>query len=304
MNATDPNAEMIGRIRRAPFYQTYEGAFQMATGLPLILVAEGQEDFYPCDHEVNRNRFCKMLLEGDHPCESCIVTHHRIMAESKTTARTTKCFAGLTETVVPVRLGHETLGYLRTGQVLTEPAAAEKFEQFEGMLREGGWTDEEVGELRKAYFASPVIDRERYACKTTLLSAFSLQLSGLMNRILVESRVDEPEIVVKGKEYILGNLQDKVTLEDVAHHVNVSSFYFSKLFRRVTGMTFTEYVNRQRVEWAMRELQHTSRRVTEVAYGVGYQSLSQFNRNFLKFVGLSPTEFRKGLLETRREAPG
>ena len=200
---------------------------------------------------------------------------------------------------MPIRMGHETLGYLRTGQVLTEDVAEEKFQQFEAMLKKGGWKDGELEELREVYCASPVIDAERYSCMATLLSAFALQLTGLVNRILLESRPDEPEIISKGKTYIMENLQDKISLEQVAHHVSVSSFYFSKLFRQVTGMTFTEYVNRQRVEWAKRELQHTNRRVTEVAYGVGYQSLSQFNRNFLKFVGLSPTEFRKELAVTR-----
>ncbi len=299
MSTTNPNTELIGRIRNTPFYQTYEKAFRTATGLPLILISEEDEQFYPCDQQVNRNRFCKMLMEADEPCEVCIVTHHRVVAEARLKPRTSQCFAGLAETVVPIRMGHETLGYLRTGQVLTEEAGIEKFGKFEGMLRKGGWEDGELEELREAYFASPVIDSDRYSCMTTLLSAFALQLTGLVNRILLESRPDEPEIISKGKTYILESLQDKITLEQVAHHVSVSSFYFSKLFRQVTGMTFTEYVNRQRVEWAKRELQHTNRRVTEVAYGVGYQSLSQFNRNFLKFVGLSPTEFRKELAVTR-----
>lgn len=299
MNATDPNIELIGRIRKTPFYQTYEKAFRTATGLPLILISEKEEQFYPCDHQVNRNRFCKMLMEAEPPCEACIVTHHRVVAEARLKPRSSECFAGLAETVVPVRMGHETLGYLRTGQVLSRAAATEKFEKFEGMLRNGGWSGRELEELREAYFGSPVIDPDRYSCMATLLSAFALQLTGLMNRILLESSPDEPEIISKGKTFIMENLQDKISLEQVAHHVSVSSFYFSKLFRQVTGMTFTEYVNRQRVEWAKRELQHTNRRVTEVAYGVGYQSLSQFNRNFLKFVGLSPTEFRKELALTR-----
>ena len=299
MNVASPHIELIGRIRNTPFYQTYEKAFQTATGLPLSLIAEGEEQFYPCDGQVNRNRFCRMLMEADEPCGVCIVTHHRVVAEARLKPRTSQCFAGLAETVVPIRMGHETLGYLRTGQVLMEEAAAQRFEKFEDLLAEGGWTNGNLEELRKAYFASPVIDADRYSCMATLLSAFALQLTGLVNRILLESRPDEPEIISKGKTYILENLQDKISLDQVARHVSVSSFYFSKLFRQVTGMTFTEYVNRQRVEWAKRELQHTNRRVTEVAYGVGYQSLSQFNRNFLKFVGLSPTEFRKELAATR-----
>jgi AraC-like DNA-binding protein len=73
----------------------------------------------------------------------------------------------------------------------------------------------------------------------------------------------------------------------------VSSFYFCKIFKKSTGMTLTEYVNRRRIEWAKRKLVNPQARVTEVAYEVGYQSLSQFNRSFLKYVGVSPTRFRE-----------
>ena len=89
MSTMNPNAELIGRIRSTPFYQTYEKAFRTATGLPLILISEQEEQFYPCDDQVNRNRFCKMLMEADDPCEVCIVTHHRVVADLR--ARDAAC---------------------------------------------------------------------------------------------------------------------------------------------------------------------------------------------------------------------
>lgn len=57
-------------------------------------------------------------------------------------------------------------------------------------------------------------------------------------------------------------------------------------------MTLTEYVNRRRVEWAKRKLINPNTRVTEVAFDVGFQSVSQFNRSFLKYAGVSPTRYR------------
>ena len=57
-------------------------------------------------------------------------------------------------------------------------------------------------------------------------------------------------------------------------------------------MTFTEYVNRKRIELAKGELKNTEKQITEIAYAVGFQSLSQFNRCFLKFVGESPRQYR------------
>ncbi len=116
-----------------------------------------------------------------------------------------------------------------------------------------------------------------------------------MNRILLEDRPVEPEAVRKAKAFIIDRLEERISLDTVAQQVNVSTYYFCKIFKQSTGMTFTEYVNRLRIEAAKCELLKPDRRITEVAYDVGYQSLSQFNRSFLKIVGESPTEFRKNM---------
>jgi len=61
---------------------------------------------------------------------------------------------------------------------------------------------------------------------------------------------------------------------------NTSTFYFCKLFKRATGLTFTDYVARVRVEKAKPLLLDRDRRVSEIAYDVGFQSLTHFNRVF------------------------
>ena len=65
-------------------------------------------------------------------------------------------------------------------------------------------------------------------------------------------------------------------------------------------MTLTEYVNRKRVEMAKRELLKPGAIITETALNVGYQSLSQFNRCFRRYVGEAPTQHRIHMLEQER----
>ena len=72
----------------------------------------------------------------------------------------------------------------------------------------------------------------------------------------------------------------------------MSESHFCRQFKIATGMTLTEYVNYARILWAKKELLKPSSRISEVAFMVGFQSLSQFNRCFAKFHGSSPTRYR------------
>ena len=65
--------------------------------------------------------------------------------------------------------------------------------------------------------------------------------------------------------------------------------------KRTTGLTFTDYLARVRIEKAKTLLHDRNRRVSEVAYDVGFQSLTHFNRVFRKIAGQSPTSYRKAV---------
>jgi AraC-like DNA-binding protein len=86
-----------------------------------------------------------------------------------------------------------------------------------------------------------------------------------------------------------------MSLGAVAQIVNMSATYFSEKFKEMTGINFVEYVARTRVEKARNLLLNPNRRVSEVAFEVGFQSLSQFNRAFKKMVGESPRDYRAKL---------
>ncbi|MFN0078590.1 MAG: helix-turn-helix transcriptional regulator [Prosthecobacter sp.] len=99
----------------------------------------------------------------------------------------------------------------------------------------------------------------------------------------------------KAKAYIHDHLAGSLSLESVAAAVSVSPFHFCKLFKRATGLTFTDFVNHVRVEKARRLLMRPACRITEIAYDVGFQSLSHFNRSFRRITAESPSEFRSRL---------
>ena len=290
--AIDSDERIYRKLADSPFYQTYRKAFMNATGLSLALVSADEELSRAGQADRFSNHFCKALNAGDRGCRSCLLAHHCLARSVNDKAETMTCFAGMRETMVPVRAGNRTVALLSTGQVFTTPASERSFEPVANQLARLGHDRKCLGSLESAWSETPEFGLEKYEGTVTILAAFALQLSDLLNRLLTEEVNSEPQIVVKAKRFVNAHLEEKLSLDSVAVHVGVSPFYFCKLFKQATDMTLTEYVNRRRIEWAKRKLINPNARVTEVAFDVGFQSVSQFNRSFLKYVGVSPTRYR------------
>ena len=147
----------------------------------------------------------------------------------------------------------------------------------------------------QAWETTPIIPNEKYNAIVRLLTFFAEQLSALINQIVLEKQNTEPPIVQKAREYIAINKTGPLSLRVVAKASGADVFHFCKVFKKSTGLTLTDYVARVRLEDARTQLLNPSRRVSEVAYDVGFQSLTQFNRMFKRVFGQSPTEFRGDL---------
>lgn len=93
-------------------------------------------------------------------------------------------------------------------------------------------------------------------------------------------------------DYIAANCADDLNLDDVAAMSGFSKFYFSKLFKQFTGVSFYKYVNQKRIERAAALLTDPENAITSVALSCGYNSLSSFIRMFKIVKGCTPTEFR------------
>src|SRR5580700_6760908 len=136
-----------------------------------------------------------------------------------------------------------------------------------------------------------------------LLEIFAQHLSVFANQIMIHQRTAEPPMISRAKSYITAHQADTISLEEISRVLNVSTFYFCKMFKKATGLTFTDYLGRVRVEKAKILLLNPHLRVSEIAYTVGFESLSHFNRVFRNLTGESPSHFRdKGSLRERKLA--
>jgi len=92
---------------------------------------------------------------------------------------------------------------------------------------------------------------------------------------------------------ITGDVAKPLLASGVAAELGMSESRFSRFFRRATGNTFTDFVNRVRVNRACQLLMETDRLVTHICYEVGFQNVANFNRRFRDIKGMTPSEFRQ-----------
>ncbi|MDQ6422029.1 AraC family transcriptional regulator [Paenibacillus sp. LHD-117] len=95
--------------------------------------------------------------------------------------------------------------------------------------------------------------------------------------------------------FIQDKFREELSLEDVAEHVHLNPYYFSKVFKQQTGETFIDFVTRLRIEKAKEMIRDGQFSLKEVCYMVGYKDPNYFSRVFKKVTGASPTEYRNQL---------
>jgi AraC-like DNA-binding protein len=195
---------------------------------------------------------------------------------------------------VPVRLGDKVIAFLQTGQILLHRPDAEQFSKVTRLLAEWG-SEADLKEVEKAWFSTTVLTTVQYESMLRLLQIFAGHLSQCASALALETGANEPEAVLKAKKIIKAASGEEITLGRVAKAVNVSAGYFSEMFHKATGMTFTDYVARVRVEKVKGLLKNPRLQITTIAYDTGFQSLSQFNRVFKQVTRTTPRAWRAGM---------
>ena len=102
----------------------------------------------------------------------------------------------------------------------------------------------------------------------------------------------EQERLRKIYDYIHANYSEKISIEDVASLANLGPEAFCRYFKRMTRLTFIEFLNRYRISQA-RRLLRIDNNISEVCFECGFESLSYFNRTFKKYNAETPSAFKK-----------
>lgn len=155
----------------------------------------------PLHGKRNEGPFCAIMAERSRTCGSCLAVQEKLSGAATLEPATTVCPAGLSETIVPVRLGDRLIGFLQTGQLFRKAPTQSQFERTARLLAEWGvGLDRAV--LRQAYFATRVMPARQHESVIKLLSIFVQHLSMLSNQILMQHQNAEPPVITRAKAYI------------------------------------------------------------------------------------------------------
>ncbi len=280
----------VEQMQASQLYGDYEQAFRETTGLPIALQPiEGWGLTFAGDPK--QNPFCSLLAGTNQSCAACLQHQAQLQQQAQLEPHTLKCFAGLCDTAVPVRVGENVIAFLHTGQVLLHQPDEKLFQKTTRQLIKFG-ADSDLKKLEEKFYQSRVLTPKQHESIVRLLSIFAQHLAALSNQLSVQEEHSESPQIARARVFINEHQDEDLSLDQVAKAVNMSAFYFCKMFKKASGMTFTDYLARVRVEKVKNLLLNPHKRISEAAFEAGFQSLSQFNRVFRRVAGESPTSYR------------
>lgn len=97
----------------------------------------------------------------------------------------------------------------------------------------------------------------------------------------------------KTYEFIFKNFNKSITLNEVAEVASMNPSAFSRFFKKVNRKTFKEYLNELRVGYACKLISEDKYNITRICFESGYNNISNFNRQFKRITGMSPSQYRK-----------
>ncbi|MCP4176774.1 MAG: helix-turn-helix transcriptional regulator [bacterium] len=112
------------------------------------------------------------------------------------------------------------------------------------------------------------------------------------NPAITESSKEKLNSII---EFINNNYFSDITREGLAKAVEMSPNYMSNLFKEYTGQKINDYINELRVKSAASKLQEEQAKIINIAFSVGFDSLTTFNRSFKKTMGVTPSQYRSDI---------
>ncbi|BBI31887.1 response regulator transcription factor [Cohnella abietis] len=123
------------------------------------------------------------------------------------------------------------------------------------------------------------------------IEQWSIRVTGAVSRYV---KKDEDSIVQRVKEYVIAHLDDRIERMELADLVHLNPAYLSRLFKKETGESLTEFIQSEKMKLTKQLLRGSDKPISEIAQVAGYSNMSYFSKAFKKMYDMSPLAFRKG----------
>ncbi|MBQ0027711.1 MAG: AraC family transcriptional regulator [Lachnospiraceae bacterium] len=154
------------------------------------------------------------------------------------------------------------------------------------MYRSGGHTY--TFDSRKNYLTDVMSANDM----TTLKAWYLDKIKKAATNISTGSTDHTHHVIKKAIDYIENNFSKDISLDEISQELNLSSYYFSKLFKEEKGEGFVEYLNSRRISEAKELMKNQEKSIKEISNECGYADPNYFSRIFKKYTGMTPTEYR------------
>ncbi len=123
---------------------------------------------------------------------------------------------------------------------------------------------------------------------------FISKIEDVCRNILSRKEENTVDLIHDAQVYIEQNYSKDLILDDVSKELQLSPYYFSKLFKKRTGKNFIEYLTDVRMDKAKELLRNSNKSMKEICMEIGYTDPNYFSRTFKKNVGVTPSEYKEG----------
>lgn len=297
ISASTLNSEPINKIAQD---------FAQATSLAVVVVnIHGDE----ISELFNFTPFCQLMRQHPQHSTRCRMSDRcgGLEASKSDQPCIYRCHAGLTDFSIPLVIAGHLVGFVLCGQVrLRNDDSADLLDI---MKVDDRWQADP--ELLNEFSNVPEMDYSRVMASADLLKLIVENcLKKQLNFVVIKdsSQPAEParparatsphdSKMKKALRYIDAHLSDDLRLEDVASHVYLSPYYFSKLFKKYQGIGFNAWVNQQRMASARELLCHSDWSIASIARNLGFSQTSYFCKVFRQTYQVTPQAYRQKINE-------
>lgn len=296
ISAATLNSELINKIAQD---------FAQATSLAVVVVnIHGDE----ISELFNFTSFCQMMRRHPQLSTRCRMSDRcgGLEASKSDQPCIYRCHAGLTDFSIPLVIAGHLVGFVLCGQVRLRN---DDVDLVDILNVDDCWQadPELLNEFRKV----PEMDYSRVMASADLLKLIVENcLKKQLNFVVIkeykpysdplrQTRTPNPHDnkMKKALRYIDAHLSDDLRLEDVASHVYLSPYYFSKLFKKYHGIGFNAWVNQQRMASARELLCHSDWSIASIARNLGFSQTSYFCKVFRQTYQVTPQVYRQQISE-------